>query len=285
MKLRPTDCELTDGLLNPGTVETARRALSEEGYVILEDVVAHDHLDRIHERMIEDYHQLLTATILPVNFAEGHIQQDPPPFAPYIFRDIVSNPFAVQITKAVLGDDLYNSFYSGNTNCPGSHQQPVHADKGQYWEGLSVAHPAISLVVNIATVDVTEANGSIELWPGSHLNTCISKFHPTGKIDPVVLEARRPLHPPIRGNTRKGSILIRDIRLWHRGMPNPSRQPRFMIAMIHNVAWLRPERILQFQRGCEAEFEGCELDPNADFVDGPIHYLFRNHSFDYPAKS
>ena len=30
---------------------------------------------------------------------KGHLQQGPPPFAPYIFSDIVANPYVIQVTK------------------------------------------------------------------------------------------------------------------------------------------------------------------------------------------
>ena len=36
---------------------------------------------------------------------------------------------------------------------------------------LPTAHPPHRLVVNIALVDVSEENGSTELWPGSHRDT------------------------------------------------------------------------------------------------------------------
>ena len=35
---------------------------------------------------------------------------------------------------------------------------------------MEVAHPAAEVVVNISPQDTTEANGSVELWPGSHLD-------------------------------------------------------------------------------------------------------------------
>ena len=49
------------------------------------------------------------------------------------------------------------------------------------------------------------------------------------------VEARRAVRGPLRGCTRKGAVLIRDMRLWHRGTPNRSAEPRFMVAMIHTV--------------------------------------------------
>jgi hypothetical protein len=48
-----------------------------------------------------------------------------------------------------------------------------------------------------------------------------------------------------------------------------------MIAMIHNVRWLQRGKPLRYVKGCEAAFEGSDLDPNAEFVNEPFDYLFR----------
>jgi hypothetical protein len=273
--------ELANGEMSETHLNQAVHAIREDGYVILSDVISHAHLDLLREKMDEDLRTLMTASVLPVNFVKQHLQQDPPPFAPYVFRDVVANPWVIQVTRKVLGEGLFNSCYTGNTNCPGSGTQPVHVDLGQLWSGLKMAHPAVSLVINIAPMDVTEHNGSIELWPGSHLDTNVALDDATIKVDERIVKARRELAPPVRGNTKKGSVLIRDMRLWHRGMPNSSDCPRQMIAMVHNIHWFRRKRRVQFKTGCEAAFENSQIDPNVEFTDEPIDYIFRNRPYDY----
>lgn len=276
--------ELADSKMSQTHLDQAVHAIRQDGYVILVDVVSHAHLDLLREKMDEDLRTLMTASVLPFQFVTGHLQQDPPPFTPYVFRDVVANPFIIQVSKQVLGEGVFNSFYSGNTNCPGSGVQPVHVDTGQLWRGLKMAHPAASLVVNIAPMDVTEHNGSVELWPGSHLDTSVALDDATIKVEERIVEARREIVPPVRGNTKKGSVLIRDMRLWHRGMPNHSDRPRQMIAMCHNIHWFRRRKRLRFNKGCEAVFENCQLDPNVEFTDEPIDYIFRNRPYDYHEK-
>ena len=80
------------------------------------------------------------------------------------------------------------------------------------------------------------------------------------RSDEQRVEARRDIAPPVRGNTKKGSVLIRDMRLWHRGMPNHSDRPRQMIAMVHNIHWFRRRRRVPFNKGCEEVFENCQID-------------------------
>ena len=262
--------ELAAGELTEAHVKQAVEAIRVDGYVVLADVIAHEHLDILRERMDADAQILINAEKWGgAGRLVGHLQQGPPPFAPYIFRDIVANPWIVQVTQALLGPGLYNNFYNGNTNCPGSTTQPLHRDGNHLWPEQEVAHPTAEVVVNISPQDTMEENGSVELWPGSHLDV-------SGKrIEPADEEARREIAPPIRGNAKKGSALIRDIRLWHRGVPNFSDEPRHMIAMIHRVRWLRSNRRLKYQTGCEAAFENSDLDANAEFVDRTLDdYLF-----------
>ena len=254
--------ELAAGKLTDTHVEQAVQAIHVDGYVILENVINPEHLDILRERMDADSQILMNAEKWGgAGRLKGHLQQGPPPYAPYIFRDIVANPYVVQVTRELLGAGLYNNFYNGNTNCPGSTTQPLHRDGTHLWPDQEVAHPTAEVVVNISPQDTTAENGSVEIWPGSHLEV-------SGKrIDEAEEEARRKICPPIRGSAKKGSALIRDMRLWHRGVPNPSDKPRHMIAMIHRVSWLKSNRRLKYNTGCEAAFEDSDLDPNAEFLD------------------
>ena len=255
--------------LSPAHLDQAVAAIRTEGYVVLEEIIAHDHLDPLRERMDQDSQRLIAAERWGgAGGLPGHLQQGPPPFAPFVHRDIVANPWVIQVSQALLGDGFFNNFYSGNSNCPGSGTQPLHRDSDHLWPGLAQAHPAAQVVVNVSPHDVSEENGSVELWPGTHLIADVGSV-----IDAETEAARRAVVPPVRGSARKGSVLIRDMRLWHRGVPNPSDRPRHMIAMIHNIRWFHRSRTVTIARGCESAFPDCALDHNAVFTDEPIDYL------------
>ncbi|MYA04773.1 MAG: phytanoyl-CoA dioxygenase family protein [Caldilineaceae bacterium SB0664_bin_22] len=280
MEIAISSSERSAEQLSAANLQRAVQAVLHDGYVILRDVIDPDHLDGLLPRMTADSRRLIAsekwggAGRLP-----GHLQQAPPPFAPFVFRDIVANPFAVQVTHGILGEGLYNRFYNGNTNCPGSQMQPLHTDAAPLWPNLRTAHPPVSLVVNVSLVDVTEDNGSTELWPGTHLLS----LGGARRVDIETETQRRAEVPPVRANTAKGSLVIRDTRLWHRGMPNLSNQIRHMIAMVHNIHWLaRPDR-LWFDIDCQSEFpQNGPLDHNAQFTDDPLDYLFVRYA--HPAK-
>ena len=162
-------------------------------------------------------------------------------FDPAIFL----NPIATQVTSTVLGPRPRLSFISGNTALPPSaasppQSQPTHSD-------ADMQHPdcPFALVVNVPLVQMTPENGSTEVWLGSHIGSnlhCQEGQHgerASGRIKHALLEERRAMRPPSQPTVKKGSIIIRDLRLWHGGKPNMSEQIRVMLAMIHWAPWYR----------------------------------------------
>jgi len=274
--------ERQDRRLGDGNLGAAEKAIREEGYVILDGVVDHDHLDMLWYQMIQDIETILARPEPPHQFLYGNVQQDPPPYAPFVFEDVIENPWVNQITRHILGEGVFNNFYSGNTNIPGSKLQPVHVDGGDLWKGLTNPQPPYRLIVNIALKDVTEENGSIELWPGTHL-LMSNAVGEDIKINPDLVRERKAVHPPVRGNTEKGSILIRDSRAWHRGTPNDSDQPRFMIALTHGAAFMTRHRHTVFSREVASVFPS---DAVTEYVlsDEPIPYLERHSTYDFPTQ-
>ena len=170
-QLTPTAAERAAERFGDAALQRAVTALQADGYVVIDDVIDHAHLDRLQERMIQDLEKIRALPPVPHNFVWGNIQQTPPPDAGLVFRDVMANPFVCQVTRAVLGRGAFNNTLTGNTNVPGSGLQPVHVDDGQLWPNLGVAHPPARLVVNVPLSETTEENGAIELWPGTHLDT------------------------------------------------------------------------------------------------------------------
>jgi ectoine hydroxylase-related dioxygenase (phytanoyl-CoA dioxygenase family) len=212
-------------------------ALQTDGVVVFENIVDTAHLDMLEERMSQDVQAILARPDAPFNFNTGNLQQDPPPFAPFLFRDILVNDLVIDVTETVLGRGVKNTFYSGNTALPGGTRQPVHPDVGQLWANLAHPTPAFGLVVNIPVVSMGPDNGATELWPGTHLDTTYSLHDGSLRIPEDILQARREIRPPLQPTVPRGSVVIRDIRLWHAGMPNHTQTPRPMIALIHWAGW------------------------------------------------
>jgi hypothetical protein len=273
--------EIQTGKINPEHLQEAVRSLQEDGFVILDELVDRQHMSILRDKMLEDVAQILKRDDVPFNFNRGNIQQDPPPFPPYLFRDVLLNDIVIDITRAILGPGLKNAFYSGNTALPkSSGRQPVHADMGQLWPNLAVAHPPYALVVNVLPVDVSPLNGSTEIWPGTHTDTTLYIQEGDIKVPEARLSEQRKVAPPFQYTAKAGSVVIRDIRLWHAGMPNPSDMPRPMIAMIHYVSWWTDLQPIPFPKGTASFFDHPHLSTFARFEEGPIDYLKHNQAFD-----
>ena len=271
MKIKVSSEELTQGQLSASHLEQAINVIREEGYVILRDIVSHSHLDFLNQKMTQDSHTIVSSDSdrWDARRSIGHLQQGAPPYTPYLFPDIVANPIVEHVSISLLGEGAFNGFYNGNTNTPGSTQQALHMDTGHLWPNLNPSHPTASVVVNIPMIDVTEEGGAIELWPGTHLIGDVSR-----RLDEEVEEARRQVKPPVRGTTQKGDVLIRDMRLWHRGTPNLSDRHRHMIALVHNVSWFHRGQPIRYVKGGEEAFKNSRVDPHAVFLDQTYDYLF-----------
>jgi hypothetical protein len=268
------------GGLAPERLQTALDALRMDGIVVLADIIDPDHLDALHEQMMHDLDALQARPDAPYNWTTGNIQQDPPPFQPYLFEDVLLNPQAIAVTSALLGPGLRNVMYSGNTALPSDARQPVHADIGHLWpsEVLELAHPAAQLVVNVPTVDVSAENGATEIWLGTHRDVTVGMGGDI-EVPTEVLESRREVCPPIQPTITRGSVVIRDARLWHAGMPNRTGNPRPMIAMLHVSNWLDVGSPLEFPAGTEAFFDHPVLTTAARFTEAPTDHIHRSHGF------
>lgn len=284
ISLAITPEEKAAGHLTPEHIQTALAALRDDGFVVLENVVSSESLDALREKMLADVEAFTNRPDAPFNFNRGNVQQDPPPFPPYLFRDVLVNDFVIDVTRAALGPGVTNAFYSGNTAIKSEEEQPVHADTGQLFPGLEVATPAFGLVVNVPVVDMSAENGSTGIWPGTHKDTTVAIADGDIKATPEALARWREKTTPIQPDVKRGSILIRDIRLWHNGMPNRTDTPRPMIAMIHWVGWWKYIDKLTFPKGTEEFFQHPELRTNAVFVDGPIDYIRKPQAYEYSEK-
>lgn len=258
--------ELRAGRLNDEKRRSAAAALRSDGIVALEDIVDLDHLRVIRDRTLKDVEAFVEAAGAKFNWNRGNIQQEPPPFPPFLFRDILANDIVIQVTRSILGKNLFNGFYSGNTALPGESRQPVHADLGQLWPNQATAHPAYGLVINVPLVDVSPENGSTEIWPGTHLDTSVVFQDGDIEVAPARVEQRRATTPPFQPTVRQGSVIIRDLRLWHAGMPNRTSAPRPMLAMIHYVNWWTTPRFT-LHRSAEDLLRHPDLRQHAAFTD------------------
>jgi ectoine hydroxylase-related dioxygenase (phytanoyl-CoA dioxygenase family) len=230
-------------LLSPEALRLTLRTLSDAGMVVVENVY-----DLARVGVLRDSYEALlaaersnadTRTVQPTDGA-NHIQMQMPLVAPFSDVDVVAHPVVAQIVAAVLGNDFRCSLYNSNTALPGSTPQRVHRDSGPvFGTELAVPTPTTGLVVNIPLCEFTQENGSTEVWPASHLivDTPEDTLDRVGSHSPD-LTARSEALASTRLDLPVGAVAIRDLRLWHRGMPNESEAARSMLALVYQRSWL-----------------------------------------------
>lgn len=175
-------------------------------------------------------------------------------------KEIFLNPLAIQVTSSVLGPRPRLSFMSGNSALPPTpdsppQSQPTHSD-------ADFMHPGspFALVVNVPLIEMTPENGSTEVWLGTHVfgKEAQEGEHgerASGRIKEDFLARQREIRPPSQPVVKKGSLIVRDLRLWHGGMPNFSKDVRVMLAMIHFAPWYRNAMEINFAEELRPELE------------------------------
>ena len=82
-EVTPTATEHAAGRFGTAAAQRAVTALQADGFVVINDIVDHAHLDRLRERMTADLEKIRALPAVPHNFVWGNIQQNPPPDADF----------------------------------------------------------------------------------------------------------------------------------------------------------------------------------------------------------
>ncbi|OOQ87481.1 phytanoyl-CoA dioxygenase family protein [Penicillium brasilianum] len=282
--IKLTSEELASKKLSSRTLQAALEALHKDGILALENAVDTTHLDKLNARMIPEAQKLYSNTATHRNFgqATGNIQQEPVVEADYIFEDILANPWATSIVEHMIGPNPQLRFYSANTAFKASGRQPPHID-------VDFAMPRIPFgyCININLVSTSPENGATEVWLGSHIDTDDSVFDRKAgdlQIKAELLEQRRKINPPVQPSLPKGSLIIRDLRLWHAGMPNKTDEPRVMLVSIQFPSWYRSDQRLILPRVLEGKIDFGRTVPFVEWVGEDYDYLQGAHDHDLTLK-
>lgn len=242
------DSARKSGRLSPELMTEALTFLHRDGIIILANAIDTNHLDALQAILGPEAEQIAQDPDHHFNFGKEtrNMDQAPPLDPELMYKDIWANPAAIAILKNVMGPDLVCHYANGNTALQATGRQPVHSD-------IHTAHPLFpfAYAINIPLCDVSAENGSTEIWPGSHRDSNIDQHGGRGSgeghlmIKPSLIEERRKHVPPVQPSSQKGSLIIRDIRLWHAGMPNCTAVPRIMLAFVVQPKWFQaPSKVL-----------------------------------------
>lgn len=162
---------------------------------------------------------------------------------------------------------------------------------------INKPHPLypFAMILNIALCDVSAKNGATEIWPGSHRGSCIDQHtQDSGEagltIKQELVEERRKHSPPLQPETKKDSLVIRDVRLWHAGRPNLTDVPRIMLAFVVQPKWFQaPSKVLlpaKVKGMVEQWKQETGLEFAAEWVDGEVdHKKVTSNDVDFASGS
>ena len=194
-------------------VDTFRRALDEDGYIVIRDVVDRDRLSELNADLVSEYERFSVSSEMfeGGGTLSGHLNCFPGEQSRFVWDEITKAgiPDLVRAVRPDIADSVRATL---NFNLPGSVAQHYHTD-GLYTKEF--------LICNIAVVDTDLRNGAIDVLPGT--NREFFKFWRYA--------AHRLWRKSTRVPVRQGDVIVRKSTQWHRGMPNYSDTPRPMMAI------------------------------------------------------
>ncbi|KAK5731127.1 hypothetical protein LTR15_001065 [Elasticomyces elasticus] len=291
-KIQISDEMRDGGKVTDDIIAEAIAYLHQDGVLILENAINPSHLDDLETILGPEADIIANDPDHHFNFGKEtrNMDQAPPLNPDLMYKDIWANPVGVAIMNAMFGSSVCH-YANGNTALKATGRQPVHSD-------IDKPHPLwpFAYAFNIPLCDTSVENGSTEIWIGSHRDSNIDQHSAVGggesglTIKQDLLDERRQYSPPVQPSTKKGSLIIRDIRLWHAGMPNRTDKPRIMLAFVIQPRWFNaPSKvILPLRAKALVEQWKAEtgLEYNATWVDGEVdHKKINSEEVDFSSRN
>jgi ectoine hydroxylase-related dioxygenase (phytanoyl-CoA dioxygenase family) len=148
---------------------------------------------------------------------------------------LIDLPNILAIIDKIWGSrDYYATGAGGDYSLPGAEIQPLHSDMGDFFhDPLKLVDfrdvPAPFIVVNYTMIDFMEENGAIRFIPGTQRSKAAI---PSLADEPGWMKSNIVCAP---ANT----AVVRDVRCWHGGTANRSRQTRPMTSVGYFAPWYR----------------------------------------------
>lgn len=258
-------------------IQAGVEEFNDKGFIVLQNAISHETLDKLAAQMHKDVETCLGNPDLVYNGGEqmSNFSISPPVSRKYLDRELWANPHLLAIMESIIGPKPQLCFASSNINLANvrTGRQAVHCDS--YTKQMSFP---TCLEVFLFLDDVDIKNGSTEIWPGTHKGWNVEDqiSHGRGWIRNSVFTKRAKKSPPFQPYIPKGSICMRDIRIWHAGMPNNSKKDRIMVVFIWFPRWFRSPMRLTLPEDCRTlveSWENVDLVGATNFVDGEVNYL------------
>jgi hypothetical protein len=155
-------------------------------------------------------------------------------------RLVVENPWGLQVVEAIMGEDIYaQAPYHTNTLRPDHDWIDVNGISqpgNRHAPAPGVVGDCELMIIHILLVDFTEENGGTELWPRTHIvpDAFEREMSPVAPSQsPEHAEKRGAMMPSVRMHAPQGTVMVRDMRIWHRARHNRTSVPRPMLSLVY----------------------------------------------------
>lgn len=213
------------------------------------------------------------------------------------FKDICYNEHVIAISHAMLGPRATLTGYGATTAYPEDGQlkpQRPHRDIPTTPLGPDPRGRCPALGINIPVTGFTRENGATLNYPGTHLvpvEGLLKEPYDPGhlvNIPPTneMLARQAAVRPPEPMVLDPGDLVLRDIRLWHGGMPNRTDQRRLLLLLfVIDPDYLEGDecgvRGFEVEEGSQDFWQHPTLRTETFVLPKPIDYLKTDMS--YPA--
>jgi ectoine hydroxylase-related dioxygenase (phytanoyl-CoA dioxygenase family) len=173
------------------------------------------------------------------NRGAGRFHVTLPFVEPFADEDIFVDPDILGIVRGLVGEDATVDELAADTVMKGSDSREIQRDSQPLFPESGRETPAYLLAVNFPLAEVTLENGPLEVARGTHGVTKEEGIR-------LIESGERPLEPLAMA---LGDVLIRDVRLLHRGAPNRTDEPCSTVVIGYSRRWLfRPEVSIEIPR-------------------------------------
>lgn len=239
-------------VLAPDEVERAAEVFHRDGFVAVRDAIVPDQLDRLRaaaDEIIGILHAVDPdgsvgggAGGLPHRYSFGGTSATRQMFHRNEWCELLDMATTTPILTAIFGSaDYAVCGAGGDLALPGAIEyQGLHSDN--MWSelhdpvgGVTMRDlPVPAIHINFPLVDLTPENGPIRQIPGSHRSRA-----PIPRLADEPEWMRLSTVCPVPA----GTAIFRDVRCWHGGTPNLSRQVRAMPNVEYFAPWFRSEAL------------------------------------------
>ncbi|KAK6076812.1 phytanoyl-dioxygenase family protein [Seiridium cupressi] len=272
-----SDSDRLAGTTSPATVQKGVETYHRDGIVALTNAVDPEIAKALNEKMVADTEEYIKRSDAHWNQGKAarNISQVPPLQKEWIHQQIWANPHAMVILENLLGPQPELHFVNSNialSNPNPNARQAVHSDA--YFD-----HPHFPwcMVVNIYLSEVNAQRGVTEIWPGTHTSTKADHLAPHhGWIQRHKFVERAKVSPPVQPSLPAGTVVIRDMRIWHAGMPNLTPDPRIMLTFVYFPKYYRNPMKIKLPlsvRSTVNSWPMVDFEAGTEWVDDGIDYL------------